>query len=592
MVRLLALIAFALSWIPHAGATTFSSCHPNSQPGYIAIDPVFPDATQPITITVSVSNYIPVSLSIQVLNDTIDVTLTGNVNDFTSIPPICASSVIGPLAPHNYVVKLSVVDLDSPQQGTVFLTSSLLNVIVPNLVSCNAEGLPAGYLAVEPAVPDSTQPIKITVGKYSYDPQSVSVQVKGDTIDVTLIAGYIGFLPPPPTCLTTVVGPLASGNYTVRLSLFDPGAPHNGTTFLTSTALAVGVAGAVLCHSENLPGYLAVDPAAPDFSHPIAITVGKNAYDPKSVSAQVQGNTIDVTLNATFSGSSPPPPSCITAVVGPLAAGNYTVKLSLFDPNSPQSGTVFLTSAALDVSGPGPLTGLWWNSAESGWGISFSQRRNIVFAAWYAYDNAGDPKWYVASDCELAAAGASQSCTDDLYEVKGPTFFASAFNPSAEILTKVGSLNLNFADANAGSMTYVVGGQTRTVPITRQPLRAGPAPSVDYTDLWWNPGESGWGMAIAQQSSVMFLAWYVYDGAGNPLWYVASSCEVIAPQNGCTGTLYRTTGPAFGPTFDSSQVHVVTAGTVSVTFSDSNSGILSYTVNGVTATKSITRQAF
>ena len=34
-------------------------------------------------------------------------------------------------------------------------------------------------------------------------------------------------------------------------------------------------------------------------------------------------------------------------------------------------------------------------------------------------------------------------------------------------------------------------------------------PAANYTDLWWNPNESGWGMAITQQSSTMFLAFLV-----------------------------------------------------------------------------------
>jgi hypothetical protein len=140
-------------------------------------------------------------------------------------------------------------------------------------------------------------------------------------------------------------------------------------------------------------------------------------------------------------------------------------------------------------------------------------------------------------------------------------------------------------------MTYTASGQTRTIPITRQSIAGGTTlPAVNYTDLWWNPSESGWGMAIAQQYAVMFLAWYVYDNAGKPVWYVASNCAVSG--NGCSGTLYRTTGPAFGPTFDPLQIQVFSAGTVSLSFTDANNGTLSYTVNGVSATKTITRQLF
>ena len=60
----------------------------------------------------------------------------------------------------------------------------------------------------------------------------------------------------------------------------------------------------------------------------------------------------------------------------------------------------------------------------------------------------------------------------------------------------------------------------------------------------------------------------------------------------CSGTLFRTTGPPFGPTFDPNQVRVFTAGTITVNFTDSNNATLNYTVDGVSGTKNITRELF
>jgi alpha-tubulin suppressor-like RCC1 family protein len=242
---------------------------------------------------------------------------------------------------------------------------------------------------------------------------------------------------------------------------------------------------------------------------------------------------------------------------------------------------------------PGALSGLWWNPNESGWGIAFTQRRNVVFAAWYTYDASGNPKWYVASNCTLPAGvtGTSGACSGSLYQVNGPAFFGTAFNPALVNVTTAGTLQVSFADANNATMTYTVAGQTRAVPIVRQVFASGTtAPPVDYTDLWWNPNESGWGLEVIQQFGNIFLAWYVYDANGNPTWYVASNCAVAG--SGCSGTLYRTTGPAFGPSFNPAQVQVFSAGTVSLSFSDPNNGTLSYTVNGASASKPITRQLF
>ncbi len=246
-------------------------------------------------------------------------------------------------------------------------------------------------------------------------------------------------------------------------------------------------------------------------------------------------------------------------------------------------------SSGVVANVPGVYSGLWWNASESGWGINFTQRGNNVFVAWYTYDASGNPKWYVASNCALVGT----SCSGSLYEVNGPHFFGVAFNPALAVVTQPGTIQLSFQDTGRGSMTYTLNGQTRNVAITRQLTQGAAAGSlVDYTDLWWNSGESGWGAAITQYGSQMFLAWYVYDAAGKPAWYVASNCALNVAGNGCSGTLYRTTGPAFGPTFNPTQVQVFTAGTVSLDFSDGNNGRLSYSVNGTSSSKAITRQLF
>ena len=254
-----------------------------------------------------------------------------------------------------------------------------------------------------------------------------------------------------------------------------------------------------------------------------------------------------------------------------------------------------LASMPANANGPGTLSGLWWNANESGWGIHFTQRRDIVFAAWFTYDGSGNPKWYVASNCTMAAGStaAAGRCNGTLYEAAGSGFFGTTFNSSAVTASTVGALQVTFQDANAAVMTYSMNGQGRTVPITRQQFQSGSAvPPIDYTDLWWNPSESGWGLAVTQQFGVMFIAWFVYDSAGKPIWYAASNCAVSATQDGCTGVLYRATGPAFSTSFDSAQLRVFTAGTVTLTFSDTNNGTLRYTVDGVTSSKAITRQLF
>jgi hypothetical protein len=91
-------------------------------------------------------------------------------------------------------------------------------------------------------------------------------------------------------------------------------------------------------------------------------------------------------------------------------------------------------------------------------------------------------------------------------------------------------------------------------------------------------------------SGIGFIAWYTYDGAGNPKWYFASSCRFNG--NACTGTLYETNGPPFGSPFSANAVVVRTVGNMTINFSGAGNAVMSYTVNGVAASKAITKLAF
>lgn len=116
-------------------------------------------------------------------------------------------------------------------------------------------------------------------------------------------------------------------------------------------------------------------------------------------------------------------------------------------------------------------------------------------------------------------------------------------------------------------------------------------PSYTFTDIWYNPTESGWGLSITHHSSnAAFIAWYTYDEFGKPKWYYMSNCPMVG--NSCSGPVYETTGPAFGPTFDSSRVTSTAVGTMTLSFSAYGTAVMSYYVKGVSAVKTIQRLGF
>lgn len=122
--------------------------------------------------------------------------------------------------------------------------------------------------------------------------------------------------------------------------------------------------------------------------------------------------------------------------------------------------------------------------------------------------------------------------------------------------------------------------------------KSAPHPLVDYTDHWWNPQESGWGMSIMQHTSDrIFAVWYVYDQNMKPVWYTLQPGAWVY-FNQYAGPVYKTTGPYFGGAFNPAQVGIAQVGTASLTFDNYASGTFAYTIEGVAGTKAISRMAF
>jgi len=111
-----------------------------------------------------------------------------------------------------------------------------------------------------------------------------------------------------------------------------------------------------------------------------------------------------------------------------------------------------------------PMTGLWWNQNEPGWGVGLTQQYGVIFATLYTYDFEGRPTWYVASNCVVEADG----CTGDLYAVAGGSPLTIPWNGANKIVITVGTINFAFTDTNTGTMNYTINGVAGSRAITRQ----------------------------------------------------------------------------------------------------------------------------
>ena len=243
------------------------------------------------------------------------------------------------------------------------------------------------------------------------------------------------------------------------------------------------------------------------------------------------------------------------------------------------------------------FTALWWNPAESGWGINFNNQGNTLFATLFTYEAAGGaPMWLVMSSGTRQPDGVTFS--GPLYRTTGPAFNA---NPVTGVsVATVGTMSVTFSSSNAAVLNYTVNGTTVRKDIQRQVFGSRAATCVtttgsrataaNYQDLWWKSDESGWGLNITHQDQTLFATLFTYDASGKALWLVMSAGSRQA-DGSYQGDLFQTTGPAFNAQPFTS-IGVARVGTMRLAFANGESATLTYSVNGIEVTKAITRQVF
>ena len=114
------------------------------------------------------------------------------------------------------------------------------------------------------------------------------------------------------------------------------------------------------------------------------------------------------------------------------------------------------------------------------------------------------------------------------------------------------------------------------------------AHALEYTDVYYNPAEPGWGVFLVQSDTTQFLAFFIYGPDGKPTWYTAQLTE---DANGnYVGPLYAITGTYFANPWQGYNIAAV--GTASFEPSDSYHATLRYSfTGGPTVVKPIERQS-
>lgn len=217
-----------------------------------------------------------------------------------------------------------------------------------------------------------------------------------------------------------------------------------------------------------------------------------------------------------------------------------------------------------------PQTGWWWAGNEPGRGYSLEVSGNTMFFASFLYDPSGRSTWYAAV-MPLSLEGAYYTGT--LFNKSGGQGLDAAYRaPGAAV--NAGTMALAFSDAAHGTLVWPGG----SVAIERFDIVTGghalaPDANAPQGGWWWNPAEDGRGFYIEWQGGRAFIAGYMYDPNGNPVWYLAQPATPNPRSVQGNWELY-TGGQTLTGTYRAPTVSNGNVAPVTITFSGPDSGLM------------------
>lgn len=116
------------------------------------------------------------------------------------------------------------------------------------------------------------------------------------------------------------------------------------------------------------------------------------------------------------------------------------------------------------------LTDLWWNANESGWGVTATHQRDVVFLTFFVYGTDNRPTFYTgqASYAGQASSGAL-IFSGPMFQTSGP-WLGAFFNPDFVAIRQVGTVTFT-AFVDAATLNYSIDGVFVSKALTRQTFR-------------------------------------------------------------------------------------------------------------------------
>lgn len=176
--------------------------------------------------------------------------------------------------------------------------------------------------------------------------------------------------------------------------------------------------------------------------------------------------------------------------------------------------------------------GHWWNPARAGTGFDIFSVGDQAMAIWYTYEQSGRPVWYTAQG-PVATLGAE----------RWPLLEHRWRDGRKAEPAVVGWLRIDVASTEAATVAWDLRGTQGSWPI--QPfVLSGVQNEVDHTGSWFDPLNSGWGLAVTEQGDILGGVLFTYDAGGAPTWASGfgrerSAVELFAFEGACPSCAYR-----------------------------------------------------
>lgn len=268
--------------------------------------------------------------------------------------------------------------------------------------------------------------------------------------------------------------------------------------------------------------------------------------------------------------------------------------------SSPRLRTALCAAAlaASSAASTAPLkSAIWWDPAESGWGVYVADQGSTLALFWFTYDTDGEPAWFLAP----TARQPDGRYTGSIERITGVPL-AQISGQAADPGATIGNASVSFADDYTLDFNYTVNGQSQSKQLMRFAFAdndvvcdAGPenrAGLSNYSDIWWNPASSGWGIYLTHVDDDLYATWYTYDTDREPLFLQGVTSRQA--DGSFSGPLYRAQNGTPFPDIDGAPPSAgsTIVGDMRLVFSDGQNATFHYTVGGVTQSKTIQRFVF